>query len=188
MKDWLFDPPWWAPIFAAMVALVLLYQGVQTAKNAFKLAGVIVAGLAAGWMVLSSYVETGKEVAIRQTKELAAAVDKRDWNKFKSLIDPNARFAIYANRDELVEGAAKTVEKVGVKDIVVNNFTAVELPGGYDVTFTATASIGVIDQRAPTNWKLTWVKAPNGTELLNQVEALPSATMGTDPVMDRLAK
>ena len=188
MKDLLFDPPWYLPVLLAGVALILLYQGVKLIKNELKIAGVIAAVLAATWLVVGNYFETGKEIAARQTRELVAAVDAKDWVKFKSLLDPKARFAMYANRDELTQGAQNTVEKVGVKDIVVSGVEVGEEPGGYTITFTATGNIGAIDQRAPTNWKFLWVKGDGDKEYLYRIEALPSAAMGTEPVMTRLAK
>lgn len=188
MNDLLFDPPWYGPVLVAAIAIFLLYQGVKLLKNDLKMAGLVAAVLAAAWLVAAAYIETGKEIAARQTRELAAAVDAKDWARFKTFLDPKARFAMYANRDELTAGVQATAEKVGVKDIVISDVAVQQVPGGYDVSFAATASIGEIDRRVPTNWKFSWAKDDAGKELLHHIEALPSAGMGNDPVMSHFAK
>jgi len=186
MKEWLFNPPWYAPVLLAGVALVLLYQGVQTTKNNLKVAGLVAAVLAAAWIGLSTWIETDREVVERQTRELAAAVNDRDWAKFKSLLDPKVTFYAYSGRDQLTAKAEQSADIVGVKDIVVSGIDVIDEPGGCTSTFMATATVN--EGRRPTNWKFSWAKDSSGKELLYRIDILPSIGVSPDQVTQRLVK
>ena len=187
MTDWLFDPPWYEPATLLLVGIVLLYQGINRTSRGMIISGVIAALLAIGVFLTGYFVETDQERVIRETKELVQAADQRNWAAFKSLLDPQVRFAIYAGRDQLTAGAQKTIEAVDAKNVTAGAFETTAVPGGYDVTFTATADIDIGAHRAPTNWKFSWAKAPDGkTFLLYRIEPLPNAQFGTEPVLTRL--
>jgi len=186
MKEWLFNPPWYAPVLLAGVALVLLYQGVQTTKKNLKIAGLATAVLAVGWIVLSAMIETDREVVERQTRELATAVNDRDWAKFKSLLDPKVTFYAYSGRDQLTQKAEQSADIVGVKDIVVSGIDVTDEPGGCTATFMATATVN--EGRQPTNWKFSWAKDPSGKELLYRIDVLPSIGVSPDQITGRLVK
>ena len=185
--DLLFDPPW--SVFAALglVAVVLLYTGYGRADKRLLGGGLAAVVLAVAVYLIGQAFETDREKVLRETKELAAAVDKRDWPRFSSYLDPHVSFALYGGREQLTKGAEKTVEQVGVKNITLGDLTATPDPGGYTVDFMATADIDMAGKRAPTNWRFSWAKAGDHF-LLYRIEPLPSALFGTDPVTERLAR
>ena len=188
MTDLLFDPPWYLLIGLLLAGLFLVYNGLTRQAANLKWAGVaaLIAGIAL--YVAGRVFETGIERVSRETRELVQAADQRDWKTFSRLLDPSVRFAIYAGRDQLTAGAAKTMDQVGVKNVTVGNMEVKPEPGGYTVSFTATADIEVTSRRAPTDWKFFWAKDRAGDGyLVYRVEPLPNRQFGTEPVLSRLA-
>ncbi|MGN6506112.1 MAG: hypothetical protein ACTHM6_11170 [Tepidisphaeraceae bacterium] len=189
MTDFLFDPPWYLPVTLGLIAVILLYQGLARQVRNLKIAGAAAGLLAVAVVLIGHFYETDQERVIAETRELVMSVDQRDWKTFKSLLDPQVRFAMYAGRDQLTAGAEKTVEQVGVKNIGIGGIETKAVPGGYDVTFTATADIDIGAHRAPTNWKFSWAKEPGQHRfVLYRIEPLPNPQFGTEPVLTRLAR
>lgn len=187
MTDFLFDPPWYLLVGLFLAGLVLLYHGLSRATSNFKWAGVAALAAAVALFVVGRVFETGEERVVGATKELVRSADVRDWKTFAALLDPGVRFAMYNGRDQLTSGAAKTMDRVGVKNVTLGNFEVVPEPGSYTVAFTATADIEVTSRRAPTDWKFFWAKDRAGEGyLLYRIEPLANRQFGTDPVMSRL--
>ncbi|MDB5327043.1 MAG: hypothetical protein JWM57_2612 [Phycisphaerales bacterium] len=189
MNDLLFDTPWYLIIGLALLGAVMLYRGINRRMGGLKWAGLAAVVVAIAAVVLSRLVETGSERVTRQTRELVAAADSRDWKGFARHLDPKVSFLFYAGREQLTSGAAKTMDAVGVKNVTVGNFEVKPEPGGYTVTFTATADVNMMPQRPPTNWKFLWAKDPaSDGYLLYRIEKLPDPQFGTEPVTSRLVR
>ena len=189
MTELLFDTPWYLVIGLALLGLIMLYYGINRRLAGLKWAGLAAVVVAIVAVVLSRLVETGTERVTRQTRELVAAADDRDWKGFARQLDPKVSFLFYSGRDQLTSGAAKTMDAVGVKNVTLSNFEVKAEPGGYTVTFTATADIRELPQRPPTYWKFLWAKDPAGDGyLLYRIEKLPDPQFGTEPVTSRLVR
>jgi hypothetical protein len=168
---------------------IMTYFGLNRGLSGLRSSGISILGLATVLYLASRFVETDRELVSRQTQELVSAVDKGDWKSFSALLDPQVGFYFYKGRDALTNGAKKTIESVQVRNITVGNISSMPEPGGYSVTFTATADIQMMPQRAPTNWKFIWAKATSGDGyLLYKIEKLPDPNFGTDHVMSRLQR
>lgn len=189
MSQLFFDTPWYLIVGLALLGAIMVYHGLSRNLAGLRWAGLATLGLAVAALVVSRLVETGPERVTRQTHELVTAADKGDWKAFSAALDPKVSFLFYDGREELTRGAQKTMETVGVKNISLGNFEVVPEPGGYTVTFTATADINAIAHRAPTNWKFLWAKDPAGNGyLLYRIEKLPDPQFGTEPVTSRLVR
>lgn len=189
MTDLLFDPPWYLLIGLAMAGTVLIFNGLSRQAAGVKWAGVATLVAAVALFLLGRLIETGAERVTRETNEIVSAADRRDWKAFSALLDPKASFASYGGRDQLTRGAMKTMDSVGIHNVAISGIEARPEPGGYTVTFTATADVAAMPQRAPTNWKFLWVKdRTSDNYLLLTITPLPSQQFGTEPVIERLAK
>lgn len=189
MPEFIASPPWYIPSALGVIALVLLFQGNRSTNKQLKSIGLLCAVLATVVMALGHFLESDREAVERRTRELAAAVDRRDWKTFGEMLDPKVSFEkFYVGKDSLVAGAEATVDKVGVKDITISGVETAFRANAYDVTFRATAEIREIGQRAPTDWRLTWAKDPKTDQfVLLDVRFIPNAQYG-DAVTSRLAK
>ncbi|MGC4033420.1 MAG: hypothetical protein QM754_17160 [Tepidisphaeraceae bacterium] len=154
-----------------------------------KNAGVIAMAVAILLFVVGKFVETGPEKVTRLTGEFAESVEKRNWSRFEELLDPNVTFDIYGNRALLVAGAKMSVVNNEVKNISTSGFDVKAEPGGYIVTFMATADIEKAAYRTPTNWKFFWAKAatPDGYQIY-RIDPLGGPGVPEEAVSQRLAR
>lgn len=187
MPEWLANPPWYIPVALGLLAMILLYQGNNLTNKNMKWAGLGLALVAALVLTLGSILESGRERVARNTREIATAVENRDWKLFRSLLDPNVNFVWYKGADPLTKGAEKSADQVNVKNITVSGLEVKDEPGGHVVDFMATADVD-IGPRAPTNWRFYWGKNDDGSFSLYRIELLPNQQFGTDSVLSRLVK
>jgi hypothetical protein len=123
-------------------------------------AGLIV--LAVLVILVSYFVETDKERVTRQSRELIHAVNDRDWNKMRSLLDPRVSLAvlsstIYADRDQLVKGAQMAVDQYGLKSVTITSLdtqqTQTVITVNVDVLTVQDFSMG---RPIPSSWQFEW--------------------------------
>jgi hypothetical protein len=188
--DLLSDPPWYLPVGLAVVAIILLFQGNNRQNKRMKYVGLGLAVAAALLLVLGQVLESDGEKVIRHTRELADAVDKRDWKTFESLLDPKVKFDAvqYLNKDLLVTGAQKSAERSNVRELTVGGLEAKREVDSYIVDFTATATVDGTTTRIPTNWRFHWGKNAAGNDyVLYRIEYVANQ-FGSDAVLSRMAK
>lgn len=185
MYELIANPPWYVPTILAAVAVIFLMQGNNRQNKRLKLAGLGCAVAAVVVYVASYLIESPHEKVTRQTQELAAAVDTRDWDKFAALLDPKVKFWMYNGRDVFRERAEQTAENVGIKNISLSNLTIKDEPGSYIVDFTAAADIGELGHRMPTNWRFHWGASDY---LLYRIDYVPSERVNEDAVFSRMVR
>ncbi|MBC7783581.1 MAG: nuclear transport factor 2 family protein [Burkholderiales bacterium] len=189
MPELLANPPWYVPSVVALIAVILLFQGNSRQNKNMKTAGLICSLIAAGILVMATVLESTHEALARKTREIAEAVDKRDWPKFSALLDPEVRFYFYNGRDQLTKGAEKSAEDIGVKDITIGNIEINEDANAYQVDFTATADLSIASRRAPTNWRFFWTRpTPDADFLLFRIDYVPDEKLGQDAISNRLSR
>lgn len=189
MPEWISNPPWTVLGGLAVAGVLLLFYAVTQALKKLLKVGLLLLAAAVVWFVVGRLVESGPERAVRDTKQIITAADRRDWTTFKSLLDPKVKFAFFGDRDTLAKGVKATMERQDVKNVTATDFDVKEEPGGYTVTFAAYADIGAISQRAPTNWKFFWAKTADGKgELLYRIEVLRVGQFDADTVTSRLVR
>lgn len=185
MYELIANPPWYVPTILAAVAVIFLMQGNNRQNRRLKYAGLGFAVSAALVYAVSHFLESPHERVARQTEEFAAAVDRREWDKFSALLDPKVKFWMYDGKDPLRQGAEKSAEAVGVKDITLSNMLIKDEPGVYVVDFSASADIDRMPQRIPTNWRFYW---DADTFLLYRIENIPNPQFGQDAIFSRLVR
>ena len=185
MYEMIANPPWYVPTIFAAVAVIFLMQGNNRQSKRLKHAGLGCAIAAVLVYAVSHFLESPHEKVARKTEELAAAVDSRDWGKFAALLDPKVKFFVYNGKETLRTGAEKSAESVGVKNISVSNLTIKEEPGAYIVDFTASADIGELGRRMPTNWRFHWGE---NDYLLYRIDYVPNEQVREDAVFSRMVR
>lgn len=189
MPELIAAPPWYLPSAVAVIALILLFQGNRLQSKPMRNIGLACAMLATVVMALGHFLESDREIVERRTRELASAVDRRDWQAFGDLLDPKVSFEkYYVDKASLLSGAQATAERVGVKNITVTGLDTKYEANAYQVDFTASADIDIFNGgRAPTNWRFFWAKSPQtGEFLLFDIRAMPNRQFGTEAVTSRL--
>src|SRR5437762_12188710 len=99
MTDLLFDAPWWLPTGLAAMGIFLFWTGNRRQEAKVRNAGfgLILAAIAV--VLLSYFVDTDVEKAVKRSKTLVYSVEKHDWATLRATLDPNVSLAM-KNRSE----------------------------------------------------------------------------------------
>jgi len=162
MSDLLFATPWWLLATLIVVGAIVGWTGIQRRQSGSRNVGIALILLAIGLKTLSYFVETDKEICERQSNELVASVQKRDWVKFTSLMESDVSLdstagSISANRDQLLEYAKDDTVRYNLTD-VSGHVTKVEQdPTGVTVDIDASSKMdATFGYAVPSSWRLTW--------------------------------
>jgi hypothetical protein len=169
MKELLFHTPWWLPTTIAGVGLVLFISGNSRQEARVRLAGTLLLAGAILLMVVSFFVDTDIEWAVKQTKALVRAIEKRDWGKAKAIMDPKTNlrvlntFTVYNNGDDIIRGASEGVERYGLKNVIITSTRAEQadtvITVDMDVITEQEATMG---RPLPSSWQFVWQESSNG--------------------------
>jgi hypothetical protein len=123
MADLIFDAPWWLPTLLGGIGLYLFWTGNRRRETRVRNAGLGFIAGAVAVLGMSYFVDTDLETAVRKSKQLVDAVEKRDWPRLNSIPSPNVSLwmfgstELYSNRKQLVAAAQEAVDRYGVKNI-----------------------------------------------------------------------
>jgi hypothetical protein len=188
LTDLLFDVPWWLPTAAIGIGAVVFLSGNRRQEKNVMRGGQVLILLGVLIAIVSWMVDTDLEKAIKRTRQLAAAVDIRDWQAFASLLDERTNFADYHNREQLVEGARKTADFIGLKSVVLTSVRAEQLDTLITVDIDAlSVQEKTMDRPVPTSWRLHWQDMGKGWLLYN-VEVLPNRAVGPQEITRELVR
>ncbi len=128
MSDFLFDIPLWVPAILAIVGIALFFNGNKLGVSRLQHAGLAVIGLAVVWLLLTLYVDTGKKIVRRQTKDFVQFAVDREWPKFQALMIPAASFPTVSvtGADNITVIATRICDTAQVKFARVQNLAVEE--------------------------------------------------------------
>ena len=187
MTDLLFATPWWLPTALFVAGLIVFLSGNKRQMTGARNTGAGLIVLAMLVILVSYFVETDKERVTRQSRELIHAVNDRDWNKMRSLLDPRVSLAvlsstIYADRDQLVKGAQMAVDQYGLKSVTITSLdtqqTQTVITVNVDVLTVQDFSMG---RPIPSSWQFDWQETADGW-LLTNITALKIANQAADQI------
>lgn len=182
----LLNPSWWWIVLLGACGIAGGVFGLVRGAKRMWLAGGALAALAAAWAVAAALVETNVEKAVARTRAIVRSVEARDWATFESLLDPRTSFAIYHDRAQLVEGARRTTDSIGLKTVRILELTPRETGGVIAVDLRLLSEQdATLGRPVPTSWRFNWQERADGW-MLQQVEYLPSAQVPQEQVMSRL--
>ena len=188
MRDFLFDTPYWALALFALVGVALYVSGNGRQDKKLKLAGLAGLAIAGLLAVLSYFIDTDKEIVTKGTRDLAAAVEKKDRATAERLLHPKVSFGGPTDRAKLIERILTAADEYKLKDIKVS---AIEVkPDGQDlaVNFSATANIefGGMSFTPPSTWQFIWEKTPDRGWQIRVIRPISVSGMDNAQLMDRV--
>src|SRR5437762_727944 len=166
IMDLISETPWWLPTSLALLGVVLFVTGNNRQDKNLRFAGVSAIALAFLLALVSYLLESDREVCVRQSRELAAAVDKRDWAAMDALLSPDVSFMSWRGHRELVEGTKWAADHFELKGLRLSGLEANQTGRTINVGFQAGANF----RDAPvtiTNWKVQWEKTGDHWLLTN---------------------
>src|SRR4051812_3791222 len=123
MNQLLFDTPWWLLALLIGAGAVLFWNGNRRQESRVRSAGLALLGVAILLGVLSYFVDTPRERAVKESKQFARAIEARDWPSARKILDPNCTLSVlgsvqlYDSREQIIEAAKKAVERYGVSNM-----------------------------------------------------------------------
>jgi len=160
----LFETPWWLPVTFIGVGLFVWYTGNQRQEKQVMRGGVGIALLGVLIMVISILVDTDREKAVKRTRQIVAAVNDHDWNKFQSLIDPQTTIYGLRGPSEITKAAEAAANRVNLSSARI---TGVESEQHASLIVI---SIRILSEQfrgnpAPTDWQFKYENFGNGFTL-----------------------
>jgi hypothetical protein len=188
MRDFLFDTPYWALGLFALVGVALWVSGNGRQDQKLKLAGLASLAVAVLLAVLSYFIDTDKEIVIKGTRDLAAAVDKRDRATVERLLHPKVSFGGPTDREKLIQQMVTAADEHKLKDVKVSSIEV--KPDGQDlaVNFSATANVEYkgFGGTLPSTWQFIWEKTPDRGWQVRVIRPISIPGMDNAQLTDRV--
>jgi hypothetical protein len=129
--------------------------------------------LGVGLALVSYFVDTDQERAVKRTKQLVTSFEKKDWAAMRDLMHPrvslsiaNVPVTLYSDRDQIVARAQDVSDRYGFHSVTITSLEARQ-----DQTII-TVSLGLLtvqDQTGgrpiPSTWEFEWLESANGWSL-----------------------
>jgi hypothetical protein len=181
MLDTIFDPSWWMPLAIIAVGAYLFWTANRKQDTTLRNAGLGVVLLAGVLMVVAWFVDTPTETAVRKTRLMITSVESRDWPTFASLLDHRSSMLIYRGKQQLAEGAEKSVDRIGLKDVRVVGLEAEQKQSLINVDVSLLSEQEVSPYPHPSSWRFAWQTDGSGWYLA-RIEPLPQGDFTPDQV------
>ena len=161
IKDLLFDTPIWLFVILGLAGVGCLSVGLRSLNPRLRNVGLAFLGITIVLILLNFTFETDKQICQRRTRQIVAAVDRRDVNAIADILDPQAR--LYAwNKFQIVSQAKNLADANSLQAVKITAISAQQVSRyQVDVRVSVTAQIGdkeISSGPISTNWKLTWLK------------------------------
>jgi hypothetical protein len=163
MSEFLFDTPWWFPLTILAIGLYVFVTGNRRQERRVMLAGGGIVLLAAAIMGLSYMVETNREMAVNRTHGLVAAVNARDWIRFKNLLDPETAFANWRGADEITDAAKTAADRYQIGKIRISGTEVDEHQTSISVSIRVFSD--VYGRTVPSDWLFDYQNRGSGWKL-----------------------
>ena len=184
----LFETPWWLPTVVVLVGTVIFYTANKRRETKLQAAGVIVAALGIGLAVVSHFVDTDQERAVKRTRQLVAAFEQKDWEGMRSLLHPRVSLGIansvtrYRDRDQLLAGARDAADRYGFQSV---NITSIDSRQDQTLITVSLAVLSIQEQTAgrpiTSTWEFDWLESANGWALY-KIRAIQVANQQADRI------
>ena len=177
MTDLIFQTPWWLPTLIAVAGVVIFVTGNARVENRLRTAGLAIVGLAILLAVVSYFVDTPREKAVKQSRELCYAFERADWPKMTSILDKSTAVTvlgntIYPTRDQIIAAAKQAHERYGFKTVRVLSASAEQQDTLITVDLVLlTEQSSAIVQTLNSEWQFVWEKHQEGW-ILTEVRAV----------------
>jgi hypothetical protein len=189
MNDLLFDASWWMLAVGLTAGVAVWWQGNKRQDATIQRVGLGVFLAAVAWGLTSFFVDTDKESVTRKTRRIVQSVSRRDWDSLNNLLDERTSFPpFYNNRTDIVDGARKTADAIGLKSARVLGTNVQQNDTVIVVEFRALSEQErTMGQQTLTTWRFDWQNRGNGWKLYT-ITPLRGETIGPDQIIRNLER
>ena len=167
MNDLIFHEPWWLLGLIAVGGIVTFVLGNRRLDKKLQRIGLIAVAAALLFAGLRFFFPTARERMEIRTRQLVRAVDNRDWNALRSLLDANT---VVGSRSHVIAPGRDAIAKMTQNDTEIFNVHSVTIIG-MQTTQTdtlITVAIEVFSVQDPTqgrpetsSWQLDYEQSGN---------------------------
>ena len=170
----LFETPWWLPTVVIGVGAVIAYTANKRREMKLRTAGLVVIALGVGLALVSHFVDTDQERAVKRTKQIVTSFEKKDWATMRDLMHPrvslsiaNVPLTLYSDRDQIVARAQDVSDRYGFHSVTITSLEArQDQTGGRPI---------------PSTWEFEWLESANGWALY-KIRAIQVAGQQSDRI------
>jgi len=159
-------------VFLLLVAgAVIFWSGNKRLDKTLKIIGLTVALLAILWGIVSWFVDTDREIVMKQTRQFVDAVVRRDMPTMTRLLHPKASMVMW-NRDNIITGAKVYSDLYGLKGAHITGMDVEDDKTQITVNFAVFSEHDAAVVPATTvnsTWQFGWVDTTDGWRLMNLV-------------------
>ena len=169
----LFETPWWLPTVVVVIGAVVFYTANKRGEARLRRAGVIIAALGVGLALVSYFVDTDRERAVKRTRQLVTSFEDKDWATMRSLLHPKASVGIanvpitlYNDREQIVARAQDAADRYGFRSV---NITSLDARQDQTIITVSLSVISVQEQTGgrpiTSTWEFDWLESADGWSL-----------------------
>lgn len=183
MNNLLFQTPWWLPTGLILLGIAVFWSSNKRRQREAMLGGLalVLAGIAIA--TISYFVDTDQEKAVRRVDQIVQAVNDRNWNGLKQLLQPQTSIYGFRGPEQITNVIQTAAERYNIGSSKIT---------GTDIQQNDTLlsiNIRIFTQGAMFNgvsdWRFSFQDLGRGYEL-RQIEALPSAEQDPARIQEAL--
>jgi 4-amino-4-deoxy-L-arabinose transferase-like glycosyltransferase len=189
MQDLIFNTPWWLLLLLIGGGGYVWYTGNTRSEKSWKIGGIVLALLGITLAVTSWLVQTDKEYVGNRSRQIVAALDRRDWSALDGLLDPHTSLeGVYKNRDQIINGAKKTVDTIGLSSMSITSMDVKQTDTVITVDLNILSSQDLtLGRPTITSWRFDWENTGTGWKLV-RIEPLPNGQISKEDIVQHLEK
>ena len=177
MNELLFHTSWWILGATALGGLALLLFGNRRTDKAIQRIGIGIVLLALLLGALRFFFPTPRERMENRTKALVRAVDQKDWNALKSLLNADTVFSnrsrtIAGGRDNILAMVQSASDRFGLKSVSIIGIESQQTDTMVTVNIEAYSIQDATQDRPETSsWQMDYEQSGNDW-VLEKITAL----------------
>ena len=139
--NFIYETPWWLPSGFLFLGVVLFVTGNNRLERKLMYGGI--AAMAVGILIaLVSYLlDSPREMVIKRTRSLVAAMEDREWKAFEQLLHPQVTIVTWKGRTALTEEAKLYADRYDLKSVSIIRLDAVPTEPTITVSMQVSADV-----------------------------------------------
>lgn len=181
----LFETPWWLPTTAMGAGLFIWMTGNRRQETKVMRTGLAIALAGVAIMLISYFVETDREKAVKHTRQLVAAVDQHDWAKFELLLSPQTNIYGLHGAKAITEAVKNGAEQYGLTSARITGLESE--PGTTEINVSIRVLSDQLGRAGFSDWRLRYENFGQGWVLSN-VQAISNEQIKEETIKNRISR
>jgi len=129
LMDPILHAPWWVSTMLALAGVATFLWGNQRLDKALKRLGIALVLLGVVLAVLHAIFPSQRELAEKRTRQIVRAIDQKDWNALRSLLNTNTNLGttthpLASGRDAIVSMTKNATDTFGLKSLWISGISS----------------------------------------------------------------